>query len=390
MVDCQATTTSNDSSARVSWVWQSNPNPWSQSESVEWSPYSDIENLIIEEAYMAKDTHAILDAYSIDFEHKVQISNDDWKTQRPVERRVGKRDVKSLRESRFNFDPIAPKSTVGGQYGWASPFIEEAKKYLKLGERQLPSRDEKSVPMIVEKAALGIIEEGKKIGQKRIGERMAQELLEQKDKGIREVWKCCARLYTMDSFLFKKLNETMRLIGSTEHKHIWRSKIDSLGPFALLLWDDPFDRKPKTGKELLYRGVNLNDAQIATYKECLAHPNDHRSFQAFTSCSRNRTIAEMLGNVLLIMEISCAFTSNLQPHSMMDAEEEELVTPGVGLTVHQVEFDELMNKHLIYLKLQHRFNSELPCSYIRIEHFTLLLRIRCARNIEQSRTNLNE
>lgn len=377
MTDYQASA-GNDSTTGVCWMWQSNSNPWSQLEPIEWSPYPDIENLIIEEAYIAKETHAILDDYSIDFERKIQISNDEGKNQRRVERGVGKREGKYLRESRFNFDPIAPKCTVGGQYGWTSPFILETKKYLKLAEQQLPSRDEKIVSMIVEKAAVGIIEEGKKIGQKRVGERIAQELFENKDNGMKEVWKCCARLYTTDSFLFRKLNETMRLIGSNEHEHVWRSRIPSLGLFALLLWDDPSHIKPKTRNELLYRGVTLDNAQIATYKECLAHPDEYRSFQAFTSCSRNRVIAEMLGNVLFIMEVNCAFTSDLQPCSLMDAEEEELVTPGVGLTVQRVEFDQQTNKHFIYLKLKHRFDSEFPVSFVRIEYVSFLLRIRFA------------
>src|SRR3984957_6304321 len=151
---------STASSTRFEWMWQSNPDPGSKSQPAEWSHYSDVENLIIEEAFSTKQTHAMLDDYSIDFKHSVQISNNDDNQQRPVKRLVCKREDKHLREERFMPDPIAPKRPFGGQYGWISPFILEVRKDLNVeSTEQLPSRDEKIVPMIVEKAALGIIKE---------------------------------------------------------------------------------------------------------------------------------------------------------------------------------------------------------------------------------------
>ncbi len=41
--------------------------------------------------------------------------------------------------------------------------------------------------MIVEKAALGIIEEGKKIGKQREAEEIANQLIEKKNAGMEEV-----------------------------------------------------------------------------------------------------------------------------------------------------------------------------------------------------------
>ncbi|CAF4461205.1 unnamed protein product, partial [Rotaria magnacalcarata] len=67
-------------------MWQSNPNPWSESEPVEWSHYSDLETLIIEGAYSIKQSQAILDDYYIDFKQKRQISNIDSNKQRPIKR----------------------------------------------------------------------------------------------------------------------------------------------------------------------------------------------------------------------------------------------------------------------------------------------------------------
>lgn len=181
-----------------------------------------------------------------------------------------------------------------------------------------------------------------------------KELLIQKSKNIKVVWKCCARLYSMESFLYKKLNEVMRLIGSEEHEHVWRSKVATLGPFCLLLWDNPFNDEPNKSKMLLYRGANLSEAQIDNYILCSQRPDEYRSFQAFTSCSRNRAKAEQFGNVLFIIEVKYAFTVNIGPLSNYPEEEEELITPGVCFTVECVEFDQVTDKQLIYLKLKHR------------------------------------
>ncbi|CAF1462422.1 unnamed protein product [Adineta steineri] len=214
------------SSIRIEWMWQSNPDPSSKSQPDEWSYYSDVENLIIEEAFLAKQTHVMLDDCCINFEHGVRISNYDANKKKPLKRLVCKREDKHLREEHFMPDPIAPKRPFGGEYGWVSPFILEVRKDLNLEATQrLPSRDETIISMIVEKAALGIIEEGKKIGKLREGEKIAKILMEKKDKEIKEVWECCAKLYTMDSFLYKKLNETMRLIGSDEHEKVWRIEL---------------------------------------------------------------------------------------------------------------------------------------------------------------------
>ncbi|CAF2098005.1 unnamed protein product [Rotaria magnacalcarata] len=239
-------------------------------------------------------------------------------------------------------DPIAPKRYYGGEYGWVAPFILEVRNGLNLGKEQLPSRDaaivpkivEKAalgimqgnglnlgkeqlpsrdaaiVPKIVEKAALGIMQEGKKLGESRAAEEMTQRLIKRKENGTKEVWKCCAHLYSRERFLYKTLNKDMRFIGSTKHEPIWRSKIHTLGPFGLLLWDNPFNEKPNTNK-LVYLGANLTDDQIATYENLSKHTDEYGSFQAFTSCGRDPQKAESMGNVLLIIKVQLAFTVDL-------------------------------------------------------------------------------
>ena len=97
----QAPASPSNSWKGIEWMWQLNPNPRSKSETSTWSHYSDIENLIMEEAYSKGETKAIFDDYYIDFRKMLQISNADSSKQRPVKRMVRKREDKHLREERY-------------------------------------------------------------------------------------------------------------------------------------------------------------------------------------------------------------------------------------------------------------------------------------------------
>ncbi|CAF1173066.1 unnamed protein product [Adineta steineri] len=349
---------SASTSTRVKWMWKANADPFSKSEPAEWKSYSDVENRIIEEAFQSGQSHAILDAYSINFKHRIQILNEDGNKQRPIKREIVNTADQYLREERFTFTPINPEQPFAGLYGWISPFIRATVKELNITEDQLPSKDDTVVPMIVERAAKGIIQEGKKIGKQCEAEHMAKELLKKKDEGMKEVWKCCAHLYSMESFLYKKLNETMRLIGSKEHEQEWRNNVCTLGPFSLLLWDNPFDNKTTQRGTIFYRGANLNDKLISIFKEdSLNKKETSRSFPAFTSCSRSRVAAEKFGNVLFIMTVKHAFTVDLKPFSQYPDEEEELLSPGVCFTIERVESGKTKNKHLIYLNLMQQYDQ---------------------------------
>ncbi|CAF4105442.1 unnamed protein product, partial [Rotaria sp. Silwood2] len=120
----------------IEWFWKSNDNPFSTMESAQWNRYSDIENTIIEEAFTTlKKAYVILDDYHIDFEHRVQISNDDKSKQRPVKRVEINKDEGRLREARFMPNPLVSTN-------W-----ENRKREM------------------VEKAILGILHEGKLAGK---------------------------------------------------------------------------------------------------------------------------------------------------------------------------------------------------------------------------------
>ncbi|CAF3869790.1 unnamed protein product [Rotaria sp. Silwood1] len=341
----------------VEWMWQSNPNSLSTSESPQWSHYSDVENLIIERAYSNKESKAVLDDYYIDFKEQLQISNTDNNKKRSIKRVERKREDKHLREERFVDLPVNISRSFSGEYGWVSPFIIEARRDLKLTPEQLPSKQPNLIPMLVDKAAEGIIKEGKNIRKEQEAIEMINMLRKKRNQGIEKVWKCCAYLYSLESFLYKTINSAMRLVGDKDHEQVWRSKVHTLGPFCLLLWDDPFNKKPKSAKTL-YRGANLTGEQIAKYEEMAKDSAMFGSFQAFTSCSRNREKAENFGNALFIMEIFIAFTADLTKVSEYPEEEEELIIPGVCFHVTKVEFNQDNNKHLIYLQLRQRWSRK--------------------------------
>ena len=277
---------------------------------------------------------------------------------------VCNRDDTPVGEERFTYTPICVKHPFGGLYGWISPFIIASAKHLNITRKELPSKNPSVIGRIVEKAAAGIIEEGKKIGKESEAETMAKILLKTKEAGMNEVWKCCAHLYSLESFLYKKMNETMRLIGNQEQEEEWRNSAHTLGPFCLLLWDNPATSKSITRGTTLYRGANLSDQLISTFTDdCVKRETPVRSFQSFTSCSRNRARAEPFGNVLFIMKVKHAFSVDLKPYSRYPDEEEELISPGVCFTVHRVVFDAHKNKYVINLTLtqQYRRKSNLSC-----------------------------
>ncbi|CAF1255524.1 unnamed protein product [Adineta steineri] len=351
------TPTTTNSLKTIEWKWQSNPNPWSKTEPPTWSQYSDVENLIIERAFLNKQPRAILDDYYIDFKHYLQILNSDNNKQRSVKRIERNREDKHLREERFVDLPVASDRSFGGQYGWISPFIVEVRRYLGLKLDELPSKKPGMIPMLVEKAAQGIIEEGKHIGKQKEAEELADCLREKKNKRIEEVWQRCAYLYSLESFLYTTLNANMRLVGSKEEEHIWRHTVQTLGPFCLLLWDDPYNKKVKTNIEL-YRGAKLKPEQIAVYKKMAGNKKEYGSFQGFSSCSRNREKAEGFGNTLFIMKVLFAFIADISKLSEYPNEEEEIVTPGVCFRVLRVEEEPEKGKHLIYLELTQRFSNK--------------------------------
>jgi hypothetical protein len=200
---------------------------------------------------------------------------------------------------------------------------------------------------MVEKAADGVIIEGIKVGKQREAEWIAKQLLEVKDSNEEEVGKCCARLYCMETFLYKKLNETMRLYGDPQHETLVNSKIPTFGPFAWFLCG-----LPQTGTRsnmTVFRGAQLPNGLIEQYRNCSS--NERVLFPAYTSTSRNRSKAEFVaGNVLFVIDIyETDLTWNLSPYSVFD-EEEQLLHSNYQFRIESCAFEQCTNKWIIHLR----------------------------------------
>ena len=253
--------------------------------------------------------------------------------------------------------PVTFDRSFAGEYGWISPFIVEVKNYLRLKETEIPSKEPTLIPLIVEKAVEGIITEGRRIQKVREAEELARVLKEKQNGTMEGVWETCAYLYTLESFLYKRLNAAMRLVGDKAHEMNWRSTISTLGPYCLLLWDDPFNRKLVLNVTL-YRGAELHTEQITKYVDALNNKGQYGSFQAFTSCSRSRRKSEQFGNCLFIMNVEFAFITDISSLSEYQDEEEEIITPGVCFRVGNIEQNSAKGKHIIYLILRQRFSGK--------------------------------
>lgn len=122
---------------------------------------------------------------------------------------------------------------------------------------------------------VGILKEGELLGQDFVAARMSEQL--RNCTNDEEILACVARLYSAESFLYKLLNSTLR------DKDM--SKLDTLGPFCVLLWLRLRSNEDKRD-QLLYRGMKLTDEMI---------------WNSFTSTLKDRRIAQRFGNTLFII-----------------------------------------------------------------------------------------
>lgn len=326
----------------VQWMWKSNSDPWNSTQKEEWRSYSDVETAIIEQAYQAKSSEVLIDDYHINFKKSVQISNSNTTNQRPIKRFDRSRSTASLRlrEARFMPTPIHPATPFADQVFFLG-FVGEIFNMFGVNESNALNEPVNRRRMI-EKAAEGIIAEGKLVGKQKEAEWMAQQLLNVIDKSNQEVWQCCAHLYTMESFLYQKMNEYMRLCGDASHKELWKSKMETFGPFAYIL--SMFTHSKDFKKMYVYRGANLSDDLIQKFRQNIGI---YLMFPAFTSTSRNRAKAEQFGNTLFIIHTNTSSGNDVAPFSDYPDEEETLLNADFNFHIRSCTFDQAKNKWII-------------------------------------------
>lgn len=333
---------------RAKWQWKTSGNACSSSDIDDWCSYSDVETVVIEEAFQNKCNEVILNDYHIDFTQLIQICNNDTRKKWPIKRVVSKVDKMKLREDRFMLDSVVPRTSFSEQQ---YSFLYECYDYFQIsGARLLKETTDRQ--KMVEKAADGLIVEAKKIGKQTEGQWMAEKLLNVKNGTEEEIWGLGVSLYCMETFLYKKLNEIMRLVNDYDKKYevLWKSKISTFGPFALLLWILGWERGIK--EELtVYRGAQLMDNMIEQYRQ--KHETTSQKtlvqFPAFTSTSRSRRKASGFGNVLFVIKIGKSNGWDVSAYSEYN-EEEVLLAPNFYFYISSCEYDKADKKWIIYLR----------------------------------------
>ena len=328
----------------ILWVWRSNTAP-SDLSVREWMAYADVENEIIEEAYQQNKSEAILDDFHINFKRLLQISNTNEVEQRPVKRITRNENERRVRENRFlpiSISSIKAFADDSSTFDYVDQVEEKFKSFYRFDEELCRLK-------FIEAAAHGVLIEGKRAGREREGEWMAQQLLNVKEGTAEEVYPVCARLYSMDSFLYRKMNELLRLITdyNDDSKTLVNDSISTFGPFIYLLasFYPPNGNSCKT----VYRGALLSDDMIDQFQQaCIT--KQIQSFPAFTSASRNRDVAEVYaGNVLLRIDIDWE-GSDICPYSNFPDEEEILIRNDFLFVVKSAIFDTTKKIWIIHLE----------------------------------------
>jgi hypothetical protein len=330
-------------SETVFWYYKSKVNPWpntltNDSSATEWTKYRDLEIDLIEEAYQNNKPYVLLDRYRIDFNHFIQINLDDDTKQRPIKRETSSNRIECLRENRFGSKlPITSSSLYGRSDAWC-PFLTT------WFDTPSGKRTFVHFPDCIEACAQGLIREAALHDSHSNAEAayMAEKLRQCVGKSRVEISKQCIHFYTKDSFLYYVLNQALREQDYT--------KLETLGPLCYLMRN--YSRVSKDYIGTVYRGIELNYAEIETYKR---HKGEWKTWPAYTSTSKDRQMAEMFGNTLFIIEITDVKLSSPRAYDIAHIsnyphEKEVLIPAGVSFQILNVEQD-ISQKYIIYVKV---------------------------------------
>ncbi|CAF1643124.1 unnamed protein product [Rotaria magnacalcarata] len=335
-------------------MWQ-----WRQSQSNEWQNYSDIETAIIEDVYNRHGNRVELeDNVVVDLKQGLQMNNaNKKKNEKAVEIRRLSTDCddaetfrnRRQRNDRFCSAPQMEQNTNAnsslGAANWnGSQFVFE-------WQMKCPNLESLSYGDIMRQALEGIRQEGREIGLEKQAQWIVDHFMPVTKESFENICRACLRLYTMEGFVYRVLNTTLRDNNL--------SKIDTLGPLCYLLFQFNFASELQnlcyTGR--VYRSAELTPAMVSEYKQAIGSV---RSWLGLTSTSRQQQIAESFprSTVLFIIDIrntasdAARAIANLStyPH-----EDEVLIRAGRHFTIDKVESTESSNSNintLIYLTIE--------------------------------------
>lgn len=302
-----------------------------------WIPFGDINNQIVEDAFRQRMKKVELDHCLVDFDQSVQIDKEHPSIRQAIKRSHRRPDDVPLRSERFHVSQKLVQSSNESD-------AHDRRLVYAWGKRHKTT----SANELLESAADGIIREGALLGLQGEAQWIAQELRALKGKSNGDIDACVIGLYTKESFLYRLVNKALRENDP--------SKVQTLGPFIRLLYLTDCSPSPgKTGYAgELYRGAELDQRTIDSYRQCIGQK---KTYDAFSSTSKNRKKAESYGNVLFVLNrdpsAKYKFSGmDISALSEYPDEEEVLVRAARNFIVQDVRQDEQTGKYLIYLLLQ--------------------------------------
>ena len=300
----------------------------------DWQRYSDLENYIIEDAYQKKleksSSLVELGDKIIDFREGLQFSQTETivKT-RQIKREEVSITALSLRDERFHYadnlqiitDIFAQQQTQSIGSCW---YYDSS---LKPHEHHLSE--------VIELIVDGITKEGTLLNETYQTQLMGTRLRNVDMKSEEEIYACCVHLYTLNSFLFRLINLSLRNED--------RNKIDTRGPYCFILsWGFYNSHIVEENNALtVYCGCTSTDEIIEGYKRAAGA----RVFwRPFTSTSKNREVAEMFsGNTLFSISLGNCMDGRYRDISSLSQypeEEEVLLNENTCLQIENVLFNQ--------------------------------------------------
>ncbi|CAF1110188.1 unnamed protein product [Didymodactylos carnosus] len=313
-----------------------------------WTPYSDIENDIIEDAHMKHGSQVELDDYSIELKRAIQISKEDKSNETAIKRLTNIPHCQQLRQERFfSSEPMTINVKTFSEQGYGSKFIRQWLYINNIAFYDLIT-NESIAGRVAQVAVWGILTEAAKLGRRIEARWMCNSLENAIGKSTTEIGQCCVHLYTRDSFLYRLVNRTLLDGGN-------RTKRDTLAPYCALLAaylrrcclikDTIFSQLNDTSSSssssvVVYRGADLSPEQTEAYKNGIGK---RFSWPSFSSTSKRREAAELFGNTLFVINLkSISIKTNdcmadIQQYSQFPEEEETLLAAGINFKIWSAE-----------------------------------------------------
>jgi hypothetical protein len=196
----------------------------------------------------------------------------------------------------------------------------------------------------VNQAAHEILTIGRERRREYIAHEISNGLFEMQGQGERVILEYCIKQYTKSSFLYRACHRHLGDYYSIDNEKL-SHYIELLNQYV--------NRYGKTYTGTVYRGATWNDGKLKLH--LTSDINTIWYSPTYLSTSKSRQVAELYGNVLIIIDIrELSGTKgkgiDISGISAIPDEEEVLLTPRYELIqLRQSEYDPILKKHLIYL-----------------------------------------